>query len=206
MAYKASYSASMAAPMNQQAYYSSYGYDQSYGTQDYNQTYEGYNYDYNMAQPQDGPQEEIELVIAPPKKVQKNKVAYPPLVVAFSNLKPAVHYYIQLQAKDQNGGTINVFNAGQSYMTYFQSASFEDDTPEGLDDSKKYAVFYDTKLAVANDQPYNLIATLIEQTLTEAREVAHYQIQMTCTLKKQPEKELTEWENQILDAIYKDKN
>lgn len=160
MAYKASYSASMAAPMNQQAYYSSYGYDQSYGMQDYNQTYEGYSYDYNMAETQEDimSRPQITVEVRQQEKVLKDTTADPPLVLSFSNLKPATEYWVQLYATDQNNGYASIFNSGKNYMLRNESVI---DAPE-LDTEKKFAIFSNIKVAVASDQPYNLNVMLMQ--------------------------------------------
>lgn len=198
MAYKASYSASMAAPMNQQVYYSSYGYDQSYGMQNYEQTYEGYSYDYNMAETQEDilSRPQITVEVRPQEKVLKDRAADPPLVLSFTNCKPATEYWVQVFATDQTGGYANIFNAGQSYMLQNESVI---DAPE-LDTEKKFAIFSNIKVSVASDKPYNL-NILLMQTSPDGTPVTAQTLgglEISCSMTRSSNRRLSMFSNFLI--------
>ncbi|ETS76663.1 hypothetical protein PFICI_12050 [Pestalotiopsis fici W106-1] len=162
MAYKARRSGRTAAPVNQQNYYSTHGYDQSYATQDYNQTYDysyGYGYDYNtMAAAGTSPT--LNILIRPAETVGKNKTFSPPLVLEVVNPVEGKEYSIMVLAHDAAGNYHNPMNKSQYFSkgTIMKTANWTTVDAQGT--TKMLAGFEDLSLEVAGT--YDLTATIQE--------------------------------------------
>ncbi|KAF7531594.1 hypothetical protein G7054_g8732 [Neopestalotiopsis clavispora] len=155
MAYKARRSGRMSTPMNQQAYYSTHGFDQTYGTSEgYDQSYGGdYSYDPNYAyydntMPQYN--HELSIVLQPQAVTGKGKILSPPLVVSAVNYDPNKVYMLSVTAYERDGRQLpfNDVNSDEYWLHGgLSSTAFEAPTADGT--KKLFGGFWNLQAGTA---------------------------------------------------------